>query len=218
MDALEVVGAFGQPVWGVFKDGEPVLTTGPSRSLPGLLQSALDIVDSVSSIFSGPSPGPDSVVALEYRQDWELSDYPVEKGGFQSYNKVQRPFDVRVRFSKGGSDAARSAFLALVDSLAKTLDTYDVVTPEKTYTNVNINHQNFARAADTAGMVIVDLWFLEIRETATQQFTDSQPLTNTQDPSGESPQSSGPVSAEAATPGQTSVIDQIKDVLKNKQW
>ena len=38
----------------------------------------------------------DSVVTFDYRQEWTVSDYPLEQGAFQSYDKVQTPFDVAV--------------------------------------------------------------------------------------------------------------------------
>jgi len=69
-----------------------------------------------------------SVLDFDYKQDWPLSDYPVEDGAFQSYDKVQLPFDVRVRVASGGSESERQDLLTSVQAAANTLDLYDVVT------------------------------------------------------------------------------------------
>src|ERR1039458_9113877 len=64
----------------------------------------------------------ESVVDFTYKQEWVIADYPVEQGGFVSYDKVQRPFDVRVRYSAGGDTANREALLASVAAIAGDLN------------------------------------------------------------------------------------------------
>lgn len=117
----------------------------------------------------------DNVVSFGHRQDFPVSDYPVEDGGFQSYDKVQLPFGIRVRVSAGGSDARRQAFLSSIDAVMNTLDLYDVVTPEAVYPSCNFVHRDVERTAtDGAGLITVDLHLTEIRITATATFNDTQ--------------------------------------------
>ena len=40
----------------------------------------------------------DSVSDIEYAHDYHISDYPQEQGAFESYNKVQMPFQAKIGF------------------------------------------------------------------------------------------------------------------------
>ena len=136
-----------------------------------------------------------SVVDFAYKRDWAIADYQVEQGGFQSYDKVQMPFDVRVRVASGGSEIERQALLDTVLAAADTLDLYEVVTPEQVYPSCNISHVDFSRSATNGvGMIIIDIWFLEIRITSTSTFN------NTQQPGNAGQQNTGNVSPQ--TPNQ----------------
>ena len=159
-DAIDIViGNLGFPQWGIYLDGAP----------------AFDF---------------NSVVDFTYKQEWTISDYPVEEGGFQSYDTVQLPFDIKVRIASGGSEMERQALLDAVDAAANTLDLYDVVTPEKIYSSCNIMHYDYKRTSTNGvGMIIIDIWFVEIRVTATAA------LSNTQNPTNAGTQSNGNVSA-----------------------
>jgi hypothetical protein len=137
------------PVWGIYLDGAPAL------------------------------PDARSMVSFGYKQDWTISDYPVEEGGFQSYDKVQLPFDARVRISSEGSPTGRAALLAALDVVANSLDLYDIVTPEKVYSSVNVTHVDYDReAARGVGMLLIDVWFIEIRVSATAEFSNTQQPPN----------------------------------------
>jgi hypothetical protein len=113
----------------------------------------------------------DNVVSFEYKQEWTISDYPVEGGGFQSYDKVQLPFDVRLEFSKGGSVSDRQTFINSINTIAGNLQFYDVYTPELQYTSVNIQRWEYSRKSDSKlGLVVIDVWLIQIRVTATTTF------------------------------------------------
>jgi hypothetical protein len=107
---------------------------------------------------------PDTFVSIDFRQGWALADYPVENGAFESYNKVDMPFDARVRFASGGSEQNRQALLQQVVAIAEDLNFYDVVTPEIIYHNCNVQHYDYRRTATNGvGLIVVELWLLEIR-------------------------------------------------------
>lgn len=146
----------------------------------------------------------DSVVTLDYKQDWTIADYPLEAGKFESYDKVNVPFNVNIRFAAGGSEVERQLLLDSVAAVAKTLDLFDVVTPEAIYTNVNINHYDYRRtAASGLGMIVVDVWCQQVQVTARAAFT------NTQNPGAAATVSGGVVQAEPPTPGQVGKIGGI---------
>lgn len=156
-------------------------------SLPGNLESLFGNVslltsDSVGNSFGGATPQwgiflngepvvlCDNVVSFDYKQDFAISNYPIEQGAFSSYNKVQKPFEVKFRFSTGGSQSDRQNFLNSIDAIIADVNLYDVVTPEKTYTSVNLVHQDYRRTAtDGAGLISVDVWCEQVRASAQTQ-------------------------------------------------
>lgn len=146
----------------------------------------------------------DNTVRFEYKQDWSLSDYPVEAGSFEMYDKVWSPFEVRLRFSRGGTDADRKALLDSVDVLANSYKLFDVYTPEISYPSVNVTHYDYRRTHEQGlGLISVDVWCLQVRSTATATFS------NTQSPSGADPKSGGAVQPSSATSSQQAVAAQV---------
>lgn len=215
--------------------GVPPLLNAVFAQLPILLTA--DSVDQGQfsrrwGVFKGGQPVVtfDSFLSIDYRQGWTIADFPLEQGAFQSYDKVSLPFDVRVKFSAGGSIDNREALLHSVAAIAGTLDLYDVVTPEITYTSVNVQHYDYRRTATNGnGLITIELWLLEVR-TVGQPLTktggatptngaatndseavdfvssDALPQYNTADPSGTSPISLGGVQDQAPTTGQIAAI------------
>lgn len=189
-DAAQLAHAFGPPKWGIFNQYGALL-----------LQA-------------------DSIVAVDYRREYRISDYPVEQGGFGSYDKVQLPADVRVTMAvsgKGtvlsnlltggalgaiitGNDNAannRAQVLNTLEAAAATLDFVTVITPEQTYSGMNIVHHDYRREArQGATLITVDVWLREVRVTATSAFTQ------TQSASGANPQANGNVQASSPSPAQ----------------
>jgi hypothetical protein len=195
-DAASLIKAFQGPQWGIFDQlGNPVIIG-------------------------------DSVVAVDYRREYRVSDYPVEQGGFASYDKVQMPFDVRVTFAVSGqgsllssllsggalgalisgSDpdvANRTAFLTAMETAAAALYLFTVVTPEASYKSCNIVHYDYRREAKKgAALITVEVWLIEVRVTATAQFTQTQ----TQSPASADPQSGGTVQPAAPSPAQAAAL------------
>lgn len=120
----------------------------------------------------------DNVISFDFRQDFRISNYPIEEGAFESYNKVQVPYDVRLQFSAGGSVAKRQELIDSVDAIIGSTDVFDAVTPEKTYTSINPVHQSIRRTSHSgAGLVVIDVYCQQIRVTATQQFANNQQQT-----------------------------------------
>lgn len=156
-DASIIKQLFNKPQWGVFKDSKAIAAA-------------------------------DSVLSFEYRQDTKVSDYPLEKGAFQSYNKVSTPFDARVQLTKGGTEADRSAFLSAIEAATASLDLFDVVTPEKVYKSANLQRFDYRRTANSGvGLITVDLWLIEVRETVAAGFALAK------NPSGFAPVNGGTV-------------------------
>lgn len=142
----------------------------------------------------------DTVTSFGYKQAWAIADYPVERGGFESYDKVNTPFQIQIQFVSGGSEEKRQALLDSIAAIGDQLTLYDVLTPEAVYIGVNVESYDYRRTATNGlGLMIVDVGLLEIREEGTTDFK------NTKSPSGFLPSPTGniqsPQSTEAAPSG-----------------
>ena len=114
---------------------------------------------------SAPVVVADSVVSFEYKQEWAISDFPVEQGAFASYNKVQEPYLVRLRYATGGSEQARTAFLSSVAAISGTVKLFTAITPTATYSNVNVTHYDYTRTSVRGlGLLQVDIYLEQVRE------------------------------------------------------
>lgn len=144
----------------------------------------------------------DVVVGVEYRKEHRVSDYPQEDGSFQSYNKVERPYEIRVTLARAGKADDRTSFLDAIDTVQKSLDLYTVVTPEKTYSNANLTHVDLPRTAEKGvTMLRAELWFEEIRVSGSATFT------NTKIPAGQDAADDGNVQPQTPSPSQEAAID-----------
>ena len=175
----------------------PLVVYGAAPGLAVVLLTA-DLVSSFAPIFGGPQWGiflggapvivADTVASVEYKQEFAISDYPVEEGGFETYDKVYIPFDVRVRFAAGGSESNRQALLDSIAAIIGDLNFYDVVTPEAIYSSVNLMHYDYRRTATNGvGLIVADVWCRQVSVTVQEAGT------STAAPSGAAPVTPGPV-------------------------
>lgn len=140
----------------------------------------------------------DSVRAFDFSNDYEISDYPVEDGGFYSYNKVATPFDARLVFMQGGDVDARAAFLDSLRTTLADINLYTVVTPEIQYDLANIVGVRYRRVANEgATLLSVEVRVREVRQVASSEFS------STAAPDGAAQQDDGTIVAD--TPTQASV-------------
>lgn len=150
------------------------------------------LVSDALSLFSGldsPSWGlfldgvpvvtAESVVSFDFKKGARISSFPVENGGFESYNKVQQPYDVRLRFATGGTEADRQALLESVAAAIRSLSLMDAVSPEAVYPNVNPVHYDYRRThVNGVGLLQVDVFCEEVRVRAASTFTTSTATTS----------------------------------------
>ncbi len=147
----------------------------------------------------------DTVTSLEYRQENNISDYPLEGGKIESYNKVYTPFEARVRLAAGGSDANRSSMLASIQAISGDYNLYDVVMPEAVYQNCNVRMQNFARTVERGrGVLAVDVALREIR------ISTAAGGSNTAQPDGADAMNGGSVQTTTPTSAQSSAASGIQ--------
>lgn len=145
-----------QNQWGVYDSkGNALGNTNAFTAIPEYL---LQIVGYDSTL---------STNGVDYRKEMKSSDFPVERGGFASYNKVERPATPNVILCLAGSESDRASFLMQIDTAAKSTNLYNVVTPEVTYVNYSIDDYSYQRRAERgATLLLVELKLTEIREVS----------------------------------------------------
>ena len=116
----------------------------------------------------------DNIQSLEVALEAQISDFPVENGGFASYNKVIRPFDVRLAMSKGGSVEDRQAFVQQVQDAWQSLDLFNVITPEVVYLDVNVvGVRRLVESDRGVGLMMLDVALRKVRQTGRLAFTST---------------------------------------------
>jgi len=189
-----------QTQWGIFdSDGNQLGSTSSGGN--ALLTAVLG---------SGPVLSTNS---FEFKRETRVSDFPVEDGGFASYNKVVLPGEPTVRYCFSGSLADRTSFLTQLDAACQSTALYSVATPEINYYEYTIVDYSIIRRADSgANMLIVELHLREIREVSVSYSTTQSAITNPQNAASSSASSSGIV--QPSTPG-TSTLNSITTQLFN---
>lgn len=174
-DSPSIGSAFGAPQWGIFTQ----------QGAPLL------VVDSVASI--------------EYSRDYHISDYPQEQGAFESYNKVQLPFQAKIGFLINQS---RVQFLQNIEAAVASLDLVVVATPEISYSSANLTHYGYRRESSGGVTLIrVEVWCEEVRISATATAAAGTPTTpapvspnsDTQSLNGATPAANGQVQGSPTT-------------------
>lgn len=127
-----------------------------------------------------PVINPDSIIDFGYRNDYQISNFPVQQGQFASYNKVATPFEIQLRLTKGGSKADRVAFLQEVDAVVASTKLFTVLTPEKEYMGLNLSRYEVSRRGVQGAFFLtdVDLFFIQIREVQPSYTSSSAATSN----------------------------------------
>lgn len=131
-----------------------------------LLNATFDKIWGVVNQFGIPIVLADTVLGMNYDAGSSISKYPVEKGSFASYNKVNAPSMATVQMAKGGNSVTeRGLFLAQLETLLKSTVSFHIISPEYVYLNYQIVGINHARSAqDGATMIKVNLDLEEVLE------------------------------------------------------
>jgi len=145
----------------------------------------------------------DSVVDLKYSNKSKVSDFPVEKGAFATYNKVASPFGVKVQLAVSGADRI-SAFLAALNVEVGAANLYNVSTPEAVCLNVTLESFDYSRASDRGlGLVVAALSFQEVREVTPAYTTVALPPKKVKRPGSASKVVGGKVQGQDTPPPLT---------------
>jgi len=171
-------------------------------------QGVAAAVGNTISFFQGPSPLPpwgiyddqfnsvvdaDSILSFTHRNEASVADFPVQDGTFATYNKVVLPYSAMVRVSKGGTLLDRTNLLRQIEALFSSLKKYTIVTPERSYLNVNVEGTEVTRIDkdDAFFLTHVDLRFRQVKPVTAVFTTTAADTQNAQDPSAPAPANQG---------------------------
>jgi len=149
---------------------------------------------------------PDSFCELEFRGESRVCNYPLERGAFASYNKVQMPFGLRVQLVCDGNLMGTDDFLRQLAYMLNSTETYDLSTPHGFYEGVTVTRFDYKKTAKAgASMIVADVMFEEIREVASATYTangSAPTITGARSPSAESQRNAGTATTAAPTPAE----------------
>lgn len=181
--------------WGIYNDkGKPLVDTSFFLTALGIGQTL-------------------STNSFTFSKETKVSDFPVEKGSFATYNKVEVPGSPIVVFAFGGTEGQRGIFLNALDAACKSTDLYDVVTPEVTYLDYAIESYNYTRQ-NTRGtsLLMVEVHLKEVKQVSAKYSTSAQDakIDKPKDPAATPPVNSGKV--QAKTP-DTSTLKSLSNKM-----
>lgn len=140
---------------------------------------------------------PDNIREIDDTKEWNVPRYPLEGGGFQSYNKVETPREIHMIVTKSGTQSDKQIFLNAVDALTKSLELLTIVTPEQSFRNMNLMRNSKNRNADAGvGLLSLELSFVEARISATAAFTDVKAPSGADNVNGGAVQTQTPQAAQ----------------------
>src|SRR6185312_2482502 len=116
---------------------------------------------------------PDSFINFDNRNEWVITNAPVQAGAFASYNKTIVPYDVALRLRKGGTLQTRTEFLKQIERIAGDTNLYTVLTPEKSYPDVNVVRFEVTRRGVHGAYLLaeVDIFFKHVQQVTAQYST-----------------------------------------------
>jgi hypothetical protein len=168
--------------------GYVTLATAAFTAISHILSQASQVAN-IWGVFDADNNlvlAPDSIREFDVRAEWRVSNYPVQQGSFATYDKVTMPAEYSVRMAKGGSVDERQAFQSQVEAVAASTNLFTIVTPEESYSNVNVTRYEISRKeAAGAFFLVIDLFFIQIIEVAAQYSTtaNTPDLSNAKDAS-----------------------------------
>lgn len=156
---------------------------------------------------------PESIMSLNYRADYRISDYPVQAGQFANYNKVTAPYEIPIRMVMGLTLDDRTQFESDCKFVAASLDLYTVITPESSYVGVNGIRLEIARRETHGAFYLdVDMVFKQIQQVTPQYSSTVSAAANTsnaQKPGSKPVTSLGLVQSQPVPSGLSQIITDI---------
>ena len=113
-----------------------------------------------------------SFIDIDLRAEGQALTYPVENGGFASYNKVESPLDIRLTLGLQGTEADFASALERIGKYKRDAVVLAVVTPAAMYRSMTLEAFSYKRAkGNGAGLLATELTLVEVRQVASRATT-----------------------------------------------
>lgn len=153
-----------------------------------------------------------SFLDIDYTNEGKALSYPVEQGGFANYNKVESPLGISVTLATQGLDSDFEYILERLDEYKGKAVKLSVVTPSALYESMTLETYSYRRTQDAgAGMLVVELSLVEVREVETQVTTTV--ITKPKNPTSSSTVNTGKTQPQTPTSVLAGLKDKAKDAL-----
>lgn len=130
---------------------------------------------------------PSSFLGIEYGADASVVSAPIERGSYNSYNKVKRPPVMRVLFVLEGwsglsgslpnltnfSLTSRADMLGALDAMVSSATTYDIETPDTVYQDYDLVRYNYRTSDRDVTLLTVEAIFQAVLQEAEVTLTSS---------------------------------------------
>lgn len=187
--------------WGIYdSSGNPLGVDSSSPSFVGALEQQI----------TGNGNAIQSTLSFDFLKETRISDFPVERGSFANYNKVEMPANPVVSLALSGSESDRADFLNAIDAACKSTELYTVITPEVTYYNYSLERYTYTRKSSKGmTLLVVEISLKEIRQVSAS-YSQTGPIVSPQSPSAAAQVDNG--ITQSTTP-DSSVLNQIMTTL-----
>lgn len=153
--------------------------------------------DDGSEIFS-----PKSIIELSETRNINVASEPVEQGSFTTYNKSIPAKEIHVTIGLQGKAGTIQGQLDTIENYCVSSLRVNIISPFKEY--ISFAFADYEYTHNMAGALIVDVKFVEVRETRLQysQVTTTQVATTQADGEGKTTSDSGEITKEETTESQ----------------
>lgn len=127
---------------------------------------------------------PDSYQGFENQNRWRISQFPIQDGDFQSYNKVIIPRVITLKITQGGSLQQRTTLLAALQAIGGDTNLYNIIVPEGIYLNFNCEGYTLRRMGREGAYFFADLdvHFTNIKQATSVYSTTTANTANAKNP------------------------------------
>lgn len=198
--------------WGIYDSNGNSLVD--NSALQGLPQAFLQSIGGLP----GMSSATYSTGSVDYSKEMKTSDFPIEQGGFASYNKVETPSAPVVTLCMCGNEGQRKQFLNTIDTATKSTNLYTIVTPEVSYIGYSIDRYDYQRRSDHGvTLLIVTLGLKEIRQVSAQYTKVTNPNIGDTNPSATPAVDNGNHQAQPTTSALFDLVNKFFTALNKLQ-
>lgn len=158
----------------------------------------------------------DVFLDMDFAGQNAVAHEPIEQGGFASYNKQDSPKEIAVTLACTKMYMSQQPVLENLDKLASGIQKLSLVTPSSEYKNLNLEGYTYRRTEDAgAGMLVVELKLVEIREVETKKKTTASEKPKSEGKQGKPVEKAkNPSNDSKAKTGRTQTKEPRRSVMK----